>query len=397
MKHSNWLIVILCALSLLSCKDKEISIDSPVVTPDGQDRDNDSITGDNYTYHLPVIFHVFYKDATDTAQYIPYERLKAILSNVNELYQGNVYNKNLDTIASENIHIQFELAKKDEAGNTLTTPGVEYIPYPDAADSIDCKTFMNDKTKKYQKYIWEPNDYINVMIYKFSETSKTETTLGISNLPYKVGDYPQLEGLQTSRYYPMKKENLSFAYCVSINSKYIHQKYEGTRYTTDKDKINYTYNSVDPNATLAHELGHYLGLHHVFAESKNKDETETADNDNDTDYCTDTPSYNRKEYLTWLSDFLKEHRDKKYTLRDVIKRSNSQGKEWNADNFMDYSACLNMRFTPEQKNRMRQVLYYAPLIPGPKYDRTSTRALEVPQGVILDLPIVLSEARTIKK
>lgn len=397
MKHFNWIICLFCIFCLMGCKDTEVTVDQPIKTANGQDRDNDEITGDNYVYHLPVIFHVFYKNPSDTLQYIPQERFKQILSNVNELYQGDVYNHNLDTTASENIHVQFELALKDESGKSLATPGVEYLPYPDAADSIDCNTFMNDRSKKYQKYLWEPNDYINVMVYKFADTSKNETTLGISNMPYKVGDYPALDGLTKSKSYPMTKANLSFAYCVSLNSKYLHAKYEGTRYTTDKDSTSYMYSSLDPNATLAHELGHYLGLNHVFAEKTSKGKTEPADNDNDTDHCTDTPSYNRKKYVQWYSNFVKEHKGKTYTLRDVIVRENSKGKKWNADNFMDYSACLNLRFTPDQAYRMRQVLYYSPLMPGPKVDRTITRAMEPKEGVIEDLPILLSEARTAPK
>lgn len=397
MKHLNWIFVLFCAFSFMGCKDTETTIDKPLKTENGQDKDNDEITGDSYIYHLPVIFHVFYKNSSDTLQYIPQERFQKLLSNVNDLYRGDVYNRNLDTTASANVHVQFELAQKDENGKQLTTPGVEYVPYPDETDSIDCNTFMNDKKRKYQKYLWEPNDYINVMVYKFAETSTTETTLGISNLPYKVGNYPQIEGLKKSKSYPMKKSNLSFAYCVSINSKYIHSKYEGTRYTKDKDSTNYLYSSLDPNATLAHELGHYLGLNHVFAEAVQKGISVPADNEDDTDYCKDTPSYNRKKYLSWYKDFMKQHKNKQITLRDIIVRSNSNGEKWNADNFMDYSACLNMRFTPEQVNRMRQVLYYSPLIPGPKIDRTLTRGIQPTEGEILDLPIVLSEARTVPK
>lgn len=397
MKQTIFFIAWLAIISLSSCKDNSIIEGDNIVRIGGQDRDEDIITGDNYVYHLPVIFHVFYKNSSDTSQYIPQARLAAILSNVNELYRGDVYNRNLDTIPSENIHVQFELALEDEQGKPLTTPGVEYIPYPDGVDSINYKTFMNDRTKKYQKYLWEPNDYINVMVYKFIQDSKSTITLGISTMPYKVGNYPNIEGLSANRHYPLKKDNLNFAYCISINSIRMDEKYDGTRYTKDKDSTNYTYVSSDVNATLAHELGHYLGLRHTFSEDSNKEGTDIADNDNDTDYCTDTPSYNRKEYEKWLENFLAEHSSKRYTLRDVTVRSNSRGEKWTADNMMDYAACLSMRFTPQQANRMRQVLYYSPLIPGPKIKRTGSRAIEAYDGVIEDLPIVLSEPRIIKK
>lgn len=91
-------MIALTVLSFASCKDTEGSIGDPIISH-GQDRDTDIITGDDYVYHLPVIFHVFY---SNTTQYIKYTRLKEILSNVNELYQGNVYNYQMDTIPSEN-------------------------------------------------------------------------------------------------------------------------------------------------------------------------------------------------------------------------------------------------------------------------------------------------------
>lgn len=114
-------MIALTVLSFASCKDTEGSIGDPIISH-GQDRDTDIITGDDYVYHLPVIFHVFY---SNTTQYIKYTRLKEILSNVNELYQGDVYNYQMDTIPSENLHILFELAEKDESGKRLSTPGVE--------------------------------------------------------------------------------------------------------------------------------------------------------------------------------------------------------------------------------------------------------------------------------
>lgn len=394
MKHYILLLAAFFCLCTISCKDSDL--DNPTqggsTSQSKQDRDSDVITGDDYVYHLPVIFHVFYKDKKT----ITVSRLKQILDNVNELYQGNVYNVNTESEASENIHVQFELAEKDENGNTLATPGVEYIKYPDSEDSIDCEKFMQDKSGKYVKYIWDPNDYINVMVYNFKNTNADGTTLGISNLPFKVKDYPNLKGLDSWSKYPIKKSNLKFAYCVSVNAHYMGQEFEGTRYTDDKGKKGYTYTSTDPNATLAHELGHYLGLHHSFTELdtyKAYGETlsNPVDSCQDTDFCDDTPSYNRNEYLRWFDKYMNEHRlDQSIDMKDVVKRSNNKGKDWDADNIMDYMVCYSFRFTAKQKERMRQVLYYSPLIPGPKKDRNSTRSFEQGEDGPMDLPIRLA-------
>lgn len=396
MKYFTIFVIILTALGLGSCRDSDITIGDSPISSNGQDRDSDIITGDDYDYHLPVIFHVFYKDSKNPKQYISSTRLKELLSNVNELYQGNVYNISLDTIESENIHVLFELAEKDANGKKLSTPGVEYIKINEA--SIDCEDFMNSKT--YAKYSWNQNDYINVMVYSFKNTDHTSVTLGISNIPYKVAGYPAIEGLTNSKNYPLNKPG-SFPYCVSLNAIYVDKKYEGTRYTTDKHQQNYQYNTADPNATLAHELGHYLGLFHTFSEKAGKkDKSEAADDDDDSDYCEDTPSYNRIAYGKWLTQYMEEARkinkDTAFTVKQLAKRTNTKGKEWQADNLMDYSICYSMRFTPDQAYRMRQVLYYSPLIPGPKKARTSTRAWnEIPEEEF-DLPNILAKGRTIK-
>ena len=396
MKYFTIFVIILTALGLGSCRDSDITIGDSPISSNGQDRDSDIITGDDYDYHLPVIFHVFYKDSKNPKQYISSTRLKELLSNVNELYQGNVYNISLDTIESENIHVLFELAEKDANGKKLSTPGVEYIKIKEA--SIDCEDFMNNKT--YAKYSWNQNDYINVMVYSFKNTDHTSVTLGISNIPYKVAGYPDIEGLTNSKNYPLNKPG-SFPYCVSLNAIYVDKKYEGTRYTTDKHQQNYQYNTADPNATLAHELGHYLGLFHTFSEKAGKkDKSEAADDDDDSDYCEDTPSYNRIAYGKWLTQYMEEARkinkDTTFTVKQLAKRTNTKGKEWQADNLMDYSICYSMRFTPDQAYRMRQVLYYSPLIPGPKKARTSTRAWnEIPEEEF-DLPNILAKGRTIK-
>lgn len=396
MKYFTIFVIILTALGLGSCRDSDITIGDSPISSNGQDRDSDIITGDDYDYHLPVIFHVFYKDSKNPKQYISSTRLKELLSNVNELYQGNVYNISLDTIESENIHVLFELAEKDANGKKLSTPGVEYIKIYE--DSIDCEDFMNSKT--YAKYSWNQNDYINVIVYSFKNTDHTSVTLGISNIPYKVAGYPDIEGLTNSKNYPLNKPG-SFPYCVSLNAIYVDKKYEGTRYTTDKHQQNYQYNTADPNATLAHELGHYLGLFHTFSEKAGKkDKSEAADDDDDSDYCEDTPSYNRIAYGKWLTQYMEEARkinkDTTFTVKQLAKRTNTKGKEWQADNLMDYSICYSMRFTPDQAYRMRQVLYYSPLIPGPKKARTSTRAWnEIPEEEF-DLPNILAKGRTIK-
>ncbi len=386
MKHyiSIVAVVLACLANFCACSKSNVE---EFYAHTEQDRDDDKITGDNYDYHIPVIFHVFYQDASDSCQYISYRRIKELVAHLNELYRGNVYN--YETYGSSlDMHVVFELAEEDEQNRKLAQPGVEYVKW-NGTYPIDHNEFMSDQNRKYTGYIWDPNEYVNVMLYPFAaKENSSSVTLGISVMPFKGAGYPQIEGLSESDRATLSKSNLKFAYCLSLNSTYIYN--ESNRYTdpTNGSEV-FLYFITDANATFAHEMGHYLGLHHVFAEKDNKT-VETCD---DTDYCDDTYSYNRPAYNTWLAQYIKDKSDSEGTLylSDMVKRSNDSGATWSAVNLMDYEVCMNFQFTEQQRKRVREVLYYSPLIPGPKKERPATRSAQPEDDGPIDLPVVIVE------
>lgn len=69
----------------------------------------------------------------------------------------------------------------------------------------------------------------------------------------------------------------------------------------------------------------------------------------------------------------------------IVKRENCKTNQtFTSTNIMDYSVSYSDRFTNDQRSRIRHVLTYSPLIPGPKQGQTQTRS--VVEGPI-DLPI----------
>lgn len=368
--------------------DDGLKDETPVVVEiNNDDDDNTTATIDeSYTYRLPVIFHVLYKDSNDPKQYVSAARLREILNNVNDLYQGGVYGQ------SQNINVKFVLASTDEQGRALSTPGVDYVAWP-YSYPINPYDFMNDNTGTFVNYIWEPSEFINVMIFNFSDASSDEsTTLGISHMPYSVSGYHQLDGLETTEYAALTKHNLKFPYCSSINSLYIDT--ESSRYTQeDKGAGGFEYSSADVNVTVAHELGHYLGLHHMFTERDGN----TVDECFESDYCEDTPSYNRVEYLAFLDNYIELHDLTGQPLRlvDLVKRTPCEGENFNSANIMDYMVGLGYKLSEDQKARIRHVLYYSPLMPGPRKPVTSrSRTLsDMAPDTPLDLPVRLAICR----
>lgn len=390
------ILAFLSALLFLSA----CSSDNDDVTGNSGEQDIDVATIDsNYTYELPVVFHVLYQDESNQTQYIPYQRFANIINYVNRIYQGNIYGE------SENVNIKFVLATKDEDGKTLQHPGVDYVRYT-GDYPIDPEEFMNDNSGDNVKYIWDPNSYINVMMYNFKQTSSDGITLGISHMPLSAPGH-DIAGLEKSNYSKLTKKNLAYAYCSSINSLYAWTGnsannggyYESTKYQKMQNSGDYlttgsyTIEPSDIIVTIAHELGHYLGLFHAFTERVNDSSSEPVDSCADTDFCTDTPSYNYFEYQEYLQYLALATTlgGRTLTADDVLRRvpCDSTAEEFESEDIMDYSYTLGFKITKEQKERMRNVLYYSPLIPGPKKDQASntTRAAE---GVV-DLKL-----RTIK-
>ena len=328
--------------------------------------------GEEFHYQLPVIFHVFYENANDPKQYIDAVHLAKLIEEVNSCYKGSVlYNGGESGI---DMNLEFVLATKDENGNELQMPGVEYVKVPSV--TINCMSMMSDKY--YKKYLWDLNKYINVMLYHFAtEPGSNSVILGVSHLPLTVKGTNQLAGLGIVEQSYMTNENLGYPMCVSLNSQYA--------YENSKEG----YNGFDFKVTTAHELGHYLGLHHAFDEDESG---ELSAQCIDSDYCEDTPSYNRNAYMMELAAKLKEAAasGKPADMTDLVIRENCKtGLSFSSFNVMDYEVTYADRFTPDQRKRIRNVLMYSPLRPGPKIypDGVSTRAV----AGELELPMIIRQ------
>lgn len=380
-------ILLLTSLLLASCGGDD-GLDSPKhgsSTNQGQGEMSEVIDS-TYEYQLPIIFHVFYQDKDNASQYIPAARLKNLLSYVNQIYQGGIYGE------SANTHIRFELAKRDESGRPLPVPGVEYVYYS-GEYPIDEVSFMS--SKDHTKYIWDPNKYINVMLYPFKKKDSGEV-LGISHMPFTPKGDKKLEGLEEIEGRYISKKQLGFPLCSSINSIYAGQSPSGEYYQSNRyTAIGHQTKSIvasDVVVTLAHELGHYLGLFHIFTENiRNTHDADIfnfADSCADTDYCKDTPSYNRSEYNAYLDHYLATTQPEMLNVWDVLKRSACDASQFHSANIMDYAFTLGYKISKEQKARMRHVLYYSPLIPGPKKNgiNRKTRATNGSQDIIYSHP-----------
>lgn len=305
---------------------------------------------ENHYYKIPVVFQVLYKDPNNETQYIRRSRASDLIIACNKYYRNLLGSNSVD------MDFEFVLATKDPEGNTLPETGINRTQVDES--TMDCEKFMENKDNL--KYLWDTDRYINIVLYTFSN----ENILGISHLPYTVSP-DNLDGINQLNFLP-EHSNLTYPHCVSINNKYIYERasIEGSYY-----------NSQDVAATIAHELGHYLGLLHAFNEKKINGST-TTDLCEDTDYCEDTPAYNRTHYETSLKEFIQANGGT-ISFQDLpslmIRKDCTTGIESTPNNVMDYEISYVNCFTNDQRSRIRHMLAKGALIPGPKVTRVNTR------------------------
>ena len=317
------------ATLVLACSEggytHQVSITQQCLTPDSTTH-----------YRLPVVFHVLYKSESNKKQNVIEGHLAELIGEVNKLYAQ----------CGVDLRMEFVMATYDPEGNLLEEAGVDRHKINEA--TINSSFFMGygREPKKYCTYMWDPDRYINIFTYAFED----KAILGISHFPYAIKPHA-MEGL-TELEHDADWSELPWPQCVSINNEYI---YSHEAYYTMTDVVN----------TLAHELGHFLGLRHAFSE-----DPETYDRDIclDSDFCTDTPTYNKVAYDKFMQGCMQsggsiDDNEKQLLL---MREDCETGHEFRSTNIMDYAYTEANRFTPQQAARIRYVLEHSPYIPGPK-------------------------------
>lgn len=286
-------------------------------------------------YKIPVVFQMLYGNRNIETQYVKEGHLQTVLDGVNELYRQS----------GQNLNIEFVMATETPTGEHMEEPGVNRVEW--TASTIDCIEFMESDEQRYLDIIWDPSKYINVVLYNFSNPQ----ILGISQFPFVMAPdaLPGIESLYNSAF--PTQENLDRPQCVSINNRYI---YDTVPLAVPGNPEGSLTNVV---STLAHELGHYLGLRHAFSESYSGACI-------DSDFCDDTPTYNRQNYERLVQAYgtsYKEHIDELITREPC-----NSGESFISTNIMDYSITYSNEFTPQQAERIRYILEHGVFIPGPK-------------------------------
>lgn len=287
----NILRIVIFAL-LFSCNEDEVQDPNPP----GLDQPT--------LYTLPIVVHVIHsgQEIGDSIN-LPEARIKEQILSLNNDFRRNegTLGENNSPLSDDSF-IQFKLAEIDPEGNP--TNGIKRINYlehkPDNSDDIQANWL-------YKLGYWDPEKYINVWVYG---GFLPEENLGYATLP--TTDLPGLE-----RELQVKSDG------IMINTHHFGKSTVETK--------------AHLGRTLTHEMGHFLGLLHIWG----KEEGGTC-NEFD-DFIDDTPPVDRRLF----------------ECNPVPVSCN--GKPAPVTNYMNImkDECMDM-FTKGQIERMRYVLRNAP-------------------------------------
>ncbi|HEY6144501.1 MAG TPA: M43 family zinc metalloprotease [Flavobacterium sp.] len=254
---------------------------------------------------IPVVVHVIHSgQAIGTAPNITDTQIQSQIRVLNEDYRkiSGTPGDNTNPVGAD-TQIQFALALQDPNGNP--TNGIDRISYCQETWST---TEFDSKVKPTT--IWDPNSYMNMWSVNFTDN----TLLGYAQTPDASG----LPGIDASG--------------GNANSDGVVSNYNVFGSKNYDDGSFLLINTYNKGRTMTHEVGHWLGLRHIWGDS-------TCGND----YCADTP----------------KHHDANYDCPTVLN-CDANGNEM-VQNYMDYTddSCMNL-FTQNQKDRIVTVMNNSP-------------------------------------
>lgn len=254
---------------------------------------------------IPVIVHIVHNgEAVGAGRNLSAAQVRAQIETLNEDFRRKPSTRGFNTNpVGADIEIEFCQAVVDRQGRAMAEPGIDRIngsrPNWDR-DAIE-------GVLKPTTY-WDPNKYFNIWVLEFNSADRL---LGYAQFPSRSN----LPGIPTDS--PASTDGVVINYSSFGNAE------KGTFPTMQAP-----YNL---GRTLTHEVGHWLGLRHIWGDANCGD-----------DFCGDTPPQASES-------------------RGCQVGRVSCGNANMVQNYMDYSddGCFNV-FTLDQKARMRAVMDISP-------------------------------------
>lgn len=265
--------------------------------------------GTNEVYVIPVVVHVIHSgQAVGVGKNISDARVLSQITVLNEDYRkmAGTLGDGTNPLGVD-VEIEFCLAQKDEFGND--TNGINRVDLGNTTwNETNVESILKPSTQ------WDPTKYFNIWVCEFG--GNLDGILGYAQFPSNS----TLSGLP-------------WGGNASTDGVIIDWRCFG-RGTEAPGAYFYGY---DKGRTTTHEIGHALGLRHIWGDNTSCTVNTT---DSGQDYCPDTPPHAGPNYscsATWSTI--------------------CSGYTPMPENYMDYGSdlCLNT-FTDNQKTRMRTAM-----------------------------------------
>ncbi|MBA3828525.1 MAG: T9SS type A sorting domain-containing protein [Taibaiella sp.] len=273
-------------------------------------------TGTQVVYQIPVVVHIIHTGGTLGSAYNPTDvQVDSMIAYVNKVYATN-YSAHFPDSASGGayIPIQFILAQRDTNCSSTTgitrNDGTGVTGYTNGGIKLtgSCVTCANEISVKNVNR-WPVSQYLNIWI-----VNKIDSTDGYSASSSYIAGYAYIPPGN-----PAANDGV-----VMLAQQVFAEVTAGTT-----------------NVTLPHELGHSMGLSHVFGPDGTPTTCPTV-----TGSCLTSGDY------VCDTDPIKQSN---FTCPTGINPCTGSGYNNTQHNFMDYSSCQD-RFTKGQRSRMLYTL-----------------------------------------
>jgi PKD repeat protein len=253
---------------------------------------------DATVYTIPVVVHVIYSNPSEN---ISEQQVQSQIDVLNQDYRRQNPNSSLTPAAFRGVasdtRIEFCLAQVDPQGQA--TNGIHRVSH---SGSPFTEEGINNQIKPQTS--WDPTRYFNIWVCNIADG-----ILGFAQFPHSS----RVQGIPAS------------STAATTDGVVINHRAFGTLGTVAAP--------FDGGRTATHEIGHWLGLRHVWGDGN-------CDVD---DFCPDTPPTASAHFDCPAASIA------------------CNGDRAMVSNFMDYTddACMNL-VTQDQMNRMRLVLESSP-------------------------------------
>lgn len=294
-------------------------------------------------YQIPVVVHIFHKgEAIGTGTNLSDERIKAQIDSLTADFRrqnADAVNTPSDfTDVAVDAEIEFVLARQDPSGKP--TNGIVRV------DGIKNTYRVNsDKALLRTESYWPAEHYINIYV------ADLQLFLGYASFPVT-----SLNGIDN--------ESDDFVLdAVFVDYEYFGNNIEAPLFESR-------------GRTLTHEVGHFLGLRHIWGDS----------NCSGDDFVSDTPTarFDHSGTTTPCTYPIPDEAGTEYDDGNTCTEEDDPDLPDMFQNYLDYTddICMNL-FTQGQKNRMRIVLENSPR----RMNLTNSPGLTAPNLFTNDLAI----------